>query len=507
MGVMLMRRRMAGLVLAALLCAGWGPVGVEYGHSGIVGDDESAAVLAAATGSTTVKFTDVFWHDIQPWDFATWCSIWPFSAWSNCNYQWAELDADVRTWQAAGFDDIHMVLRSKHPAFTARTVPVEPAFSLYANLASAPPKPDRWDDYGAFVGAVAERYDGDGKSDMPGLRWPIHGYEPESEQQITMWWAGTVDEHLRLARAARAAILRADPLGFTILGGVNFSNNLDDSPTEEAWRARVNGLPQPWRTIVADGIVFAEKELQAPDVFDKVDLHALSNDVGARAGVAFLRDKMLANGYFRDIWVGDATTAPEMLYNQKIGAVPYLPKGELAQKAAILFNPSAPAYAATVAWLRAEQASLTARKFAMALASGAKRINFASPIDWPTISSLPFNGILESDGRSRPVAATLNLLVAASSACAATGDLPPADDVPALTWSFESGTARGFAFANRCGGRFAIGWSTTGTSSMPLPWAPVAATRIPTSGADGLGVPVPFAATAITLSATPVILR
>lgn len=66
--------------------------------------------------------------------------MWPFSTWATCNYQWAALDADVKAWQAAGFDDIHMVIRCKHPSFTAKTVPVDAAFSAYGNGASTPPK-------------------------------------------------------------------------------------------------------------------------------------------------------------------------------------------------------------------------------------------------------------------------------------------------------------------------------------------------------------------------------
>lgn len=504
---MWVRKGILALLAAACLGAS-SPIGVEYGHSGITGDDESAAMLARS-GIGTVKFADVFWSDVQPWDFASWCSIWPFSLISTCSYQWSALDADMQTWQRAGFTDIHMVLRAKHPNFTTRTVTPPPAFGIYVNLASNPPKADRWDDYGRFVAAVAERYDGDGVNDMPGLKTPVHAYEIESEQQTGQWWGGTVAEHLQLTRTARASILAADPRARIILGGVNFGNNLDDNPTLDQWLARLAGLPSPWNTIILNAVDFAEAELaaSAADAYDIVEIHALSNWTGVAPAVQLLRNVMLANGFSKEIWIGDAASSPDLLFNANIGTIPYLPKDDLARRASILLNPSTSnTYLTTVAWIRAEQSILTARKVAAAFGAGARRINFCSPVDWPTISSLPFNGLLESSsGPDRPVLATLRLLAAATLSCSDSTKVPADGDVPSAT--FVQANPAVYVFETRCGGRFVLAWSDSGAVRVQPPIPITSAVQVPTVMGQSSGTPVPIVDGGFQVDRVPVLAR
>ncbi|AHF05629.1 hypothetical protein MARPU_14465 [Marichromatium purpuratum 984] len=123
-------------------------------------------------------------------------------------YDWSRLDALVRYSQA---NNIHLV-----PILTAS--PPQPTGRRMARAISR--KPDDTAAYGAFVRAAVERYDGDGRADMPGLRAPIRRWAVENEPYAKRYWQGDGADLADTLLLAHRAIRAADPDAEVIAGMV-----------------------------------------------------------------------------------------------------------------------------------------------------------------------------------------------------------------------------------------------------------------------------------------------
>jgi hypothetical protein len=86
------------------------------------------------------------------------------------------------------------------------------------------PKDEYMDYYLTFVERAVERYDGDGKNDMPGLKSPIKywqiGNEPHYRQNMR--------DLAKLVRMTQPVIMGADPEAKVILGGASLQPLVDD---------------------------------------------------------------------------------------------------------------------------------------------------------------------------------------------------------------------------------------------------------------------------------------
>ncbi|WP_313137839.1 beta-galactosidase [Paracoccus jeotgali] len=80
-----------------------------------------------------------------------------------------------------------------------------------------------------FVGAVVNRYDGDGAGDMPGLRFPIRYYQVANEwisdSNRSGGWAGTTDELIAYVNAAHDAVAAEDAQAMFVMGGIASFNS------------------------------------------------------------------------------------------------------------------------------------------------------------------------------------------------------------------------------------------------------------------------------------------
>lgn len=70
--------------------------------------------------------------------------------------------------------------------------------------------------YGQWVEAIVERYDGDGKNDMPGLKTPAKYWQPDNEPHDPPGRK----EYAELVRITRQAIKKADPTAKVLIGGL-----------------------------------------------------------------------------------------------------------------------------------------------------------------------------------------------------------------------------------------------------------------------------------------------
>jgi len=69
--------------------------------------------------------------------------------------------------------------------------------------------------YRRFVTALVERYDGDGKDDMPGLEIPIKywevGNEPSMQSRFNTFLQGSLEDYFKLLKVTYQAVKQADP--------------------------------------------------------------------------------------------------------------------------------------------------------------------------------------------------------------------------------------------------------------------------------------------------------
>ncbi|MDI6689274.1 MAG: hypothetical protein QME54_02455 [Actinomycetota bacterium] len=85
-------------------------------------------------------------------------------------------------------------------------------------------KPSDMDAYKKFVKKLVERYDGDGKDDMPGLRYPIKYWEvanePEMQEEPLVFFQGPPGDYFDILKATYQAIKEADPEAKVVQGGM-----------------------------------------------------------------------------------------------------------------------------------------------------------------------------------------------------------------------------------------------------------------------------------------------
>lgn len=85
-------------------------------------------------------------------------------------------------------------------------------------------KPTDWAAYENWVKAVVERYDGDRKGDMPGLKIPIRYWEvmnePDLEGENTLdFWKGNASDYVELLTRTHTAVKEADPSAKVLIAG------------------------------------------------------------------------------------------------------------------------------------------------------------------------------------------------------------------------------------------------------------------------------------------------
>ena len=339
--------------------------GVEYMVPGL-------ARIYAATGAK--------WAKAAPEGF-DWGTIEPKPPANGQHaYDFTIPDTLIREYQEAGFQNFHIYLQCRNPWATSKPLP-------RTGHPSYPPKPQFMDDYAAYVRAMVERYDADGKEDMPGLRYPIRYWEIEAEWG-TFWPAG-VDEYLTLLRVARQAVKDADPEAQVILQGFLLWGIFEGDPDSTELERR---LSDPMYGRGRRALLAATSDvLSHPELFDVVEYHSLSDWTEVFGTARFLRGEMHKHGYEKPLWAGDVNfnINPMLWWGQ--ANYPYV----AAQKNAILKwlqamkNPRDPLHKQAEAWFRAEQARFTAKKILSCMGEGLAGINMGNLEDWEVFSILP----------------------------------------------------------------------------------------------------------------------
>ena len=80
-----------------------------------------------------------------------------------------------------------------------------------------------------FVRKVVSRYNGDGKADMPGLRFPVRYYQVANEwisdSNRSGGWGGSTDDLIAYINTAHDAVAQEDPDAIFVLGGIASFNS------------------------------------------------------------------------------------------------------------------------------------------------------------------------------------------------------------------------------------------------------------------------------------------
>lgn len=156
--------------------------------------------------------------------------------------------------------------------------------------------PHNWDAYTSWIKSLVERYDGDGKDDMPGLEMPIKYWEVMNEPDLGIpdgvnveddgrldFYKEGAPEYAELLIKTYAAIKEADPEAKVIIAGAAGGND---------------HFLNFYRK------VFANKD--AINAFDIANVHCISNDGYESFNVEPYKKMLAEFGINKPIWVTEA---------------------------------------------------------------------------------------------------------------------------------------------------------------------------------------------------------
>ncbi len=140
-------------------------------------------------------------------------ATWSFREPNRGVYDWRGLDQRIKAMQAVGIEPF-ITFAPDAPAYTEAT--------KYGTPNRMPTDLAHWRQ---FVRATVERYDFDGKDDMPGLRARVKYWQAINEftnqGRVIAGWAGTWDQFVAVNNATYAAVHDADQGANYCLGGIS----------------------------------------------------------------------------------------------------------------------------------------------------------------------------------------------------------------------------------------------------------------------------------------------
>lgn len=301
-------------------------------------------------------------------------------------YDWDYIDGLVRKAQNNGYNLIFVLKTGNDPAVTeaacsraARKSKREP------HLKSCPILEKYESAWKRLVGAIIERYDGDGKSDMPGL---AKGFaldiQIENEAASSNYWYPSERDGKRAARALLPALKlayeakeAANPATRIIAPGIIQPNKL-------ARCAESPRLAECSKQYHARNRDFTEELLKNPQYFDAVDIHFFNyfhfDPSFVPDGIEWVREQMRRTGKEKPIYSLEWTEAMMMDIKQNghgKAFLSYFPFKELRDAddlKPIYQNLSDPRHEKYRRWFEAEQAREFPKLFSTMLAHGVERM-------------------------------------------------------------------------------------------------------------------------------------
>jgi len=387
------------------------------------------------TGATWSKFNGpgTGWNDIEPAP--------PVEG--KHNYYWNKVDEMVLTAQKAGLRNLIVVLKSSSRwginKFKLRG-PLEKLSASRGTVSALPSSEQNLKYYQDYVFNFVERYDGDGRDDLPGLLYPILDYEIETEAQHGVYWKGTADEYVILLKVAYEAVKKANPRARVILSGFAFFDIFDEGPRNEEEIARlIDELParyprgdirHKFGEKFRSQLDFNARILREKDYFDLVEFHLLSYYKSIPGTVKWIRGQMAKNGYEKPIWMGDAGAVIIPCSDKKgflsawstytiFSKAPYQNGDELFEILKTGRDKPGLSYQEVRSWFDAEQARILVKTLVLAMGEGVEGSNWWTWQDVPQLlksngtgRSWALCGLIDDDNQTkRPAFYTYKLLI------------------------------------------------------------------------------------------------
>jgi len=429
----------------------------SYGGCASDLDDEPCVVdVYQPSGGKSIKFESVDWGDVEP----------SAPDENGHHYQWGVLDDWVAKWTAAGMEpQLHITPASSwggcksgvsneddsadgeacreegRARLRGLGLDSEAIIELGAKLPREP-HADQWDNYRAFISAMANRYKG-----------KIREYELMNEAQSLAFFNGNAEQYNELLRVTADEIHAVDATARVIHYGIALNGFAYGNPSFDELRFRIDehlGLLEQ-----SEGVNFLDEHISGSDLrkifghsydfmfgdggndqhndsgtlsqitlYDAIDLHANMEIEDMAYALRFLRKQLKAyvadhraeTGQLRPvpkIIIGDSTSAPQLAPSPLLQYHRFAP--EAAERYHYLVElkdwpltagacgehpgwQSAATVNEVVAWYKREQATFLVKKNLVALALGASKVMTGVLEDWSSIGGCNFmeQGLVES---------------------------------------------------------------------------------------------------------------
>lgn len=334
------------------------------------------------------------------------------------SYNWRRSDAAVRAFQKAGRRlqvNIRVFSRwalEHHPSMKVRHPGTGKRVGAIVRI-----KPEHIPDWASFINALVERYDADGKDDMPGLKYPVSHFQIESEPENV--WAN-MDGYIQTLSTAYKAAKKADSDVQIMVGGFNVSRFFVLSKEKQERALRNSRFKHKWEFI---------KEFfpGGGQYFDILSLNLNNGYEAIPSTVKWFREQMRKNGYQKPVWAGDMTSGP-MLSKKRPGD---------REKLRLLERKDSN----TIKWFQQEQARLIVKKAVTAFASGVDKVFVTSDVDWSHyyLANWRYQGLLTSRGKRKPAFYSFKTMVSKLDGFVDVETLDVADSVFAYKFMRPSG--------------------------------------------------------------------
>jgi hypothetical protein len=298
-----------------------------------------------------------------------------------------------------------------------------PVIKLMVQQADRLPKMEHMKDYENFIYTLVERYDGDGKKDMPGLKKPVLHYQIGNEYGNPTFWTGSVKDYYKLYETAVKAARRANPVVKIIPNGLRtndaFHNDPNASNLEETMKKYENQVTDSfylknWKRtqLLDEGSLILKGIIDIVDAGGNVSWHTTSE--GYYNYVRSILDN--AGNTHVPIWDMETRNEPLLITAPETHIYEELEIPNSKHLLNMLKMPNNPQHTKVQSWYRAEQSRLTAKVFVTKFAAGNEKVFMGMPMDWDKgLGALswpnPFMGFLSSDTKPWPAYYTLKILV------------------------------------------------------------------------------------------------
>ena len=369
----------------------------------------------AATKAGWVNFHLVSWIDIEPNPPKKGVHY----------YHWEKLDNCVRLWQEQGFY-IVLTLRLKKGWFSG-PIKYAPDMTglvgrLHYRYSDRLPLAKYRKDLQAWMAALVERYDGDGRDDMPRLKSPIYHYQIGNEYANPMFWTGTIEDYglyLKLmTRAAKGACPKCKIIANGIRWNDAFEGDDEAKEFDTRFQSMLKGLPNDqWRRAWQRVRTMTEYTVAQAHTYDILD--GGGNGPywrGSQGYMAWMKKELSKNDLHTTIWDLEARCEPQIAVPPKTNILEnnLVPQGKKILTA--LKWSFHPLHQRASNWYRQEQARLVAKVFVTRFAAGFEKVFMGMPDDWDATAASwlfpnPYLGFMTGQGKKWPAYYTLALLI------------------------------------------------------------------------------------------------